>query len=182
MATAGKTTKKAAVKPSDESRMQKIADGIQSTAEKLRDKVKHNVHDSSVAVRSRTMGVTIALIKLQRSAFDRSFKALSSVQKYSDKLVKRHLQDAAWMPKEGKDIVKEWSQMLNEGRADFQNTVDKSYDLLTDCLERIRKEPVSIGKKKVVTKTAMAPKAKITVKANIVAKKRRPASASAVTA
>ena len=183
-ATATRPAKKAAAQPSDESRMQKIADSIQSTAEKLRDQVSNNVHDSGVAAKVRGVDVSLALIKMQRLVFDRSFKVLARVQKYSDKLVKKHIQGAHWMPNEGKDIVKEWSQMLNEGRADFQATVDRSYDLLKDCLERVRKEQVANGKKKPVAVSAPVHKAKPANKAKsagkpksvVKAKKRAPAA------
>ncbi len=181
-ATATRSTRKAATPASDESRMQKIADSIQSTAEKLRDQVSSNVHDSGVAAKVRGVDVSIALIKMQRSLFDRSFKVLARLQKYSDKLVKRHIQGAHWMPNEGKDIVKEWSHMLNEGRADFQATVDKSYDLLKDCLERIRNEQESAGKKKTVAESAAPSKAKGTSKTKSAAKKVKRAASVAATA
>ena len=148
--------------------MQKIADSIQSTAEKLRDQLANGVHDSGAAAKDRSVGVTIALIKLQRSMFDRSFKVLARLEKYSDKLMKKHVQGANWMPAEGKDIVKEWNQMLNDGRVEFQKTVDKSYDLLTDCLERIRKEQASVGKKTAAAVSAKVSKAKSATRAKIV--------------
>ena len=178
-ATASKTAKKAPVHGSDESRMQKIADSIQSTAEKLRDKVGDNVHDSGVAVKVRGVGVSIALVKLQHSLFDRSFKALARLEKYSDKLVKRHIQGAQWMPNEGKDIVKEWSQMLNDGRVDFQKTVDKSYDLLKGYLERIREEQASTAKKKPASKPAAAQQAKSAMKTKSAVKKVKRVAATA---
>ena len=118
-ATATRSAKKGGTHPTDESRMQKIADSIQSTAEKLRERVTNGVHDSGTAAKVRSVDVTLALIKLQRSMFDRSFKVLARLQKYSDKLVKRHIQGADWMPCEGKDIVKEWSSMLDDGRVEY---------------------------------------------------------------
>ncbi len=171
MATASKTSKKAAVRPSDESRIQKIADGIQATAAKVREQVASNVHDSGAAAKVRSVDVTISVLKLQRSLFDRSFKVLARLQKYSDKLVKKHIQGAEWLPSEGKDIVKEWSGMLNDGRVEFQKTIDKSYDLLKDYLERVRKEQSSGGKKKVVSKAStVASKAKSAAKPAVAGK------------
>jgi hypothetical protein len=169
-ATATKTAKKGAAHTSDESRMQKIADSIQSTAEKLRDRVANGVHDSGTAAKVRSVDVSIAVIKLQRSMFDRTFKMLARIQKYSDKLVKRHVQGADWLPNEGKDIVKEWSHMLDEGRVEFEKTVDKSYDLLKEYLERVRKQQASAGKKTGVAKSPTVLKAKGSAKTKVKAK------------
>jgi len=181
-ATATKTAKKGAAHSSEESRMQKIADSIQSAAEKLRDRVSNSVHDSGTAAKVRSVDVSIALIKMQRSMFDRSFKVLARLQKYSDKLVKKHIQGADWMPSEGKDIVKEWSGMLDEGRVEFQKTVDKSYDLLKGCLERVRKEQLASGKKAPVSKSSAPLKAKKVTKTKVTAKKKRPVAAASASA
>jgi len=160
--TASKKTK-----TSEDSRMQKIADSIQTAADKLREQVKNRVKDSSTKAKVRSVDLAISLVKLQQSAFNRAFKELANLQKRSDKLVKAHIQDADWMPAEGKDIVKEWSRMLNDGREDFQKTLDKSYDLLKNGLERARKQQLADPKKK-----AAPAKKKPAAKKKVVAKKK----------
>ena len=162
-------------KTSEESRMQKIADSIQTTADKLREEVKNRVQDSGSKAKVRSVDLAISLVKLQQTAFNRAFKEVAKLQKRSDKLVKSHIQDAEWMPAEGRDIVKEWSRMLNGGRDDFQKTLDKSYDLLKNGLERARKQQVAEGKKK-----SAPAKKKAAAKKKAVAKKKSATKKKAV--
>lgn len=163
-------------KTSEDSRMQKIADSIQNTADKLREQVTNRVQGSSAKAKVRSVDLAISMVKLQQSAFDRAFKEVAKLQKRSDKLVKAHIQDADWMPSEGSDIVKEWSRMLNDGRDDFQKTLDKSYDLLKNGLERARKQQLAEGKKK-----AAPAKKKTAAKKKAVAKKKPAATKKAAT-
>lgn len=141
-------------KKTDESRVKKLADNVQATAEKLRENVKGRIQDSGSTAKARGVDLAISLVKLQRTASDQAFKALAGLQVQGDKLVRQHIQEADWMPPEGKDIVKEWSRMLNEGRAEFCKTLDKSFGLLSDGLERVRKEQAAVSKKPVAAKSA----------------------------
>jgi len=166
-------TKKTAAKKSKGNGMMHLADKVQSMAENLRKDLRKQIDGAGTGAKVRTAKLAVTMVKLQRSTFDRAFKILSQVQKRSDKLLKDHIEDASWMPAEGSEVVKEWSRTLNDGRAEFQKTVDKSYDLLRAYFERLEKsaKPISkranasakkrpAGKKKTTAKRATTPKHK----------------------
>jgi len=81
----------------------------------------------------------LSVIDFQKTTFDNTFKVITQLQEQSEKVIQNLAEDAGWLPKEGVAIVKEWLRMLRAGRADFQKTVDKSFDLVTDYFERVVK-------------------------------------------
>ncbi len=124
-----------------------IADKIRSLTGDVRKNVSKRIEKPGRAAKVQTAELAVSLVKLQRSAFDKVLKVATKVQERADKAVKDRVQEAEWMPNEGKDIVKEWSRTLEDGRAEFQKTVDKSYDLLRGYFERVAKEQKTSGKK-----------------------------------
>lgn len=166
MLTKGKKAKKSASKASEESRMQKIADGIQEVGDKLRNQLGDRFGKSSLDAKMMSADVMISLIKMQSSAVDRVFKVVGNLQKRGGKVLKQYLEKADWAPSEAKDIIKEWDHMLNTGREDFQKTLDKSYGLLRTFFERVRKEEKAASKK-APAKAAVAAKKKTTAKMNV---------------
>lgn len=161
-ATATSTAKKAA---------SRLSDSIQSFTDGVRGNVNKRLEGSSRAAKAQTAEVAVSLIKLQRSTFDKTLKAVAKVQKSTDAAVKKQVEKTSWLPKEGKDIVKEWSRTLEDGRAEFQRTVDRSYDLLRGFFERVAKEqkaapeaPATPAKKKPAAKKKAAAKRKPSAK------------------
>ena len=146
MAPVSQAKKKMAGKKPNGKSVLKIADHIQSLAEGLRKQVSKQVDGVGSKAKKRSAGFAVSLVKFQRSAVDKAFKILTKVQERSDQVIEEYIEDAEWLPAEGKDIVKEWNRILSDGRAEFQKTVDKSYDLMCSYLERVKKTQKVAGK------------------------------------
>lgn len=174
MAPASESKKETASKKSEKKGGLHIADTVQSLADSVRKELNKRIGGSGRKAKTRGADLAVTLIKLQRSAFDKAFKIVTRVQEGADKVVKEHVEDASWLPGEGKDIVKEWSRTLSDGRAEFQKTVDKSYDLLRGYFERVKKEQKSAGKKTSVPRSKV-PSKKKTAARKAVASKPKPA-------
>ena len=87
----------------------------------------------------RRIAATLASSGEKRTAFDNSIDALGKLQKRSDKMVRRTVKDADWIPGEGKDVVEEWVSTMEKARAEFKKATDKSFDLLLKYLKRLEK-------------------------------------------
>lgn len=87
----------------------------------------------------RAARLAMNVVDFQKSTFDSSIDALGRLQKRSDKLVRRAVKDATWMPGEGKDVVEEWVSTMEKARADFKRTTDKSFDLVLRYLKRLER-------------------------------------------
>jgi len=147
-------------------------------AEELRKQVEKGVDQSVGKTQKAATDVALKLVKLQRKTFDSTFKVIAKVQERSEKAVNDYVKGASWLPAEGKEVVKDWSRMLRDGRADFQKTVDKSYDLVGSYLGRLKKQGAKKPAKKApARKKKAAPKKKRATKKR--AAKKRPAKKKA---
>ncbi len=109
-------------------------------ADELQDQVGQWVEDSRKETVQWTAELALTLVDFQRKTFDKTFKGITKIQQRSEKVINDYAKKASWMPGEGRDVVREWSSMLEKGRADFQGTMDKSYELLGDYFRRLQKE------------------------------------------
>ena len=67
------------------------------------------------------------MIQFNKAAFDNSFKAMSMVYEQNEKMVGTFLDQAAWLPGEGKKAISEWMNAYKKGCDDFKKTVDDQY-------------------------------------------------------
>lgn len=118
-------------------RVTKSLEGLVGQTEKLRDKLEHRAEETAEQTRRRAAKLSLSVIDLQKTTFDNAFRFVSKLQTQSENAVQEMVQKANWVPAEGKGVVKEWVHMLRSARGEFQRTVDKSFDLLTDYFERI---------------------------------------------
>ena len=66
-------------------------------------------------------------IDFNKATFDNSFSMMVMIQEQMEKTVSLFLDQAAWLPDEGKKLVTEWVSSYKKGCAEFKNTVDESY-------------------------------------------------------
>lgn len=133
---------------------------ITDRAEKLKDTISKRAEDAAAGTQRRATKLMLSVIDFQKTTFDNTFKIIAQIQEQSEKAVQNLVEDAGWLPKEGKTIIREWIRMLRAGRSDFQKTVDKSFDLVTDYFERVVKteEASVVAPKKAASKKRPARK------------------------
>lgn len=79
------------------------------------------------------------MIEFQKNAFDNSFKALSTFQDNSEKLVDVMVNQSPWVPEEGRKAFVEWLESYKKGRDEFKNLVDDNYKKVEDFFEKAEK-------------------------------------------
>ncbi|MGV8058580.1 MAG: hypothetical protein AB2L12_11220 [Smithellaceae bacterium] len=67
------------------------------------------------------------IIDFHKSTFDNAFNSLSILQQQTEKMVQTFLQQATWLPAEGKTAINEWLNIYNKGRVDFKTAADNNY-------------------------------------------------------
>ncbi len=75
------------------------------------------------------------MINFYKTTFDSSFNALSILQEQAEKMVKVSLEQAPWIPPEGKNAVDEWVKAYKKGRDDFKSAVDENYKKVDSYFE-----------------------------------------------
>lgn len=67
------------------------------------------------------------MIQFNKAAFDNSFRTLTMVFEQNEKMVGAFLEQAAWLPEDGKKAIKEWMTAYKTGCENFKKAVDDSY-------------------------------------------------------
>ena len=67
------------------------------------------------------------MIDFHKAAFDNSFSAMVMLQEQTEKMVNMSLEQATWLPEEGKKVINEWVTAYRKGREDYKNVVDENF-------------------------------------------------------
>ncbi len=67
------------------------------------------------------------IIDFHKSTFDNNFNSFAILQQQTEKMVKTFMQQAAWLPEEGKAAINEWLNIYNKGRIGFKEAADNNY-------------------------------------------------------
>jgi polyhydroxyalkanoate synthesis regulator phasin len=67
------------------------------------------------------------IIDFQKATFDNSFNALATLQEQGETMISTSLNQAEWLPEEGKKVIKEWLDTYKKARSEFKNTVDGNF-------------------------------------------------------
>ena len=81
------------------------------------------------------------MIDFQKTAFDNTFDAVVMFQNQTEKMANTMLEQASWLPEEGKKAIKEWGNMYKKGRDNFKKTVDENFKKAQDMFS----ESASVG-------------------------------------
>ena len=72
------------------------------------------------------------MIDFNKATFDNSFRAMVMVQEQTEKTVSTILDQATWLPEEGKKAIKEWANACKKGAEDFKKAVDENFKKVED--------------------------------------------------
>ncbi len=72
------------------------------------------------------------MIDFQKATFDNSFKAMTTLQEQGEKMVEMLLEQATWLPADGKKAVKDWIGAYKKGRDDFKKAVEQNFTKVED--------------------------------------------------
>lgn len=67
------------------------------------------------------------MIDFQKTTFDNSFSAMRTLQEQGEKMMTAFLDQAAFLPDEGKAAVKKWIDAYKDGRTKFKEAVDENF-------------------------------------------------------
>jgi len=67
------------------------------------------------------------MIDFNKGAFNNAFNAMVMVQDQTETLANSMLNQATWMPEEGKKAIKEWVEAFKKGRETYKKSVDEAF-------------------------------------------------------
>ncbi len=79
------------------------------------------------------------MIDFNKAAFDNSFSAMVMVQQQTEKMVTTMLDQATWLPEEGKKAIRDWADACKKGSQDFKKAVDDNFKKVEDFFASAKK-------------------------------------------
>jgi hypothetical protein len=67
------------------------------------------------------------MVQFNKSAFDQGYNAMEMLWKQNEKMTNSFLDQAVWLPEEGKKSVNEWMRLFKKGCDDVKKTADQNY-------------------------------------------------------
>ena len=81
------------------------------------------------------------MAQFNKNAFDQGYHAMEVILKQNEKMTNSFLDQATWLPENGKRAVNEWIQFYRKSCDDFKKTADQNYEsvekLFSDSNRRI---------------------------------------------
>jgi len=75
------------------------------------------------------------MIQFNKTSFDNGFSAMKIAQEQGEKMLAAFLEQAAWLPEEGRKAIKDWIDAYKKGSDDFKSTMDDNYKKVEEFLE-----------------------------------------------
>lgn len=72
------------------------------------------------------------MLDFNKTAFDNSFNAMLMIQEQNAKMVNTFLEQANWMPEEGKKLLRDWVDAYKKGCENFKKAADENYKKVDD--------------------------------------------------
>lgn len=67
-------------------------------------------------------------VDFQKSSFNNGFDAVNIVQEQTEKITGTFIEQASWIPEEGKKAMAQWVEMYKKGRDEFRKAVDEGFN------------------------------------------------------
>ena len=86
------------------------------------------------------------MVDFQKATFDNSFLALAKIQEQGEAMMNVILNQASWLPEEGKKTIKDWTKGYQTARDNFQKIVNESFKSFETSTQAFT-EPVKTASK-----------------------------------
>ncbi len=67
------------------------------------------------------------MLNFNKSSFNNAFNALAMAQEQTETLGKSFIEQASWLPAEGKKAVQDWLDACKKGREEYKKLIDDAY-------------------------------------------------------
>ncbi len=67
------------------------------------------------------------MLNFNKSSFNNAFNTLAMAQEQTETMGKSFIEQAAWLPAEGKKAVQDWLDACKKGREEYKKLIDDAY-------------------------------------------------------
>ena len=81
--------------------------------------------------------MTKQILDFNKTTFDNTFNAMVLLQEQTEKVVSSLMEQATWIPAEGKKAMNDWVDTFKKGRGEFKKVVDESFGKVEACFSQM---------------------------------------------
>ena len=85
--------------------------------------------------------ITKQILDFNKTTFDNTYNAMVLMQEQTEKMVNSLMEQATWIPAEGKKAMTEWVDTFKKGRGEFKKVLDESFGKVESCFSEMGKKP-----------------------------------------
>ena len=67
------------------------------------------------------------MVDFQKATYDNSFNAMIMLQEQTEKMISMAMEQASWLPAEGRKVITEWAVSYKRARDDYRKAVDDNF-------------------------------------------------------
>jgi gas vesicle protein len=75
------------------------------------------------------------MVEFNKATFDNSFNAMVMLQEQTERMSNTLIEQATWLPEEGKKAITEWVSAYKKGRETFKTSVEDSFKKVLNYFE-----------------------------------------------
>lgn len=79
-------------------------------------------------------------IEFQKTTVDNSFNAMKMIQEQTEKIARSFIDQASWLPEDGRKVVDQWVNAYKKGQEDYKKVVDDNFKKVEDYFNTLGKE------------------------------------------
>jgi len=174
------TTKRKSPRTQKRTGLSEVEHRAEKAVSKAGKDAQKAMNKATKQTRERAAKLAKNVVEFEKTTFDGTAKLAGGLQERSEKLLLQVINQSEWLPKEVKKGVDEWVKMVRRARADFTKTMDRSFKLMNDLIERMEAaEAPKKARAHHASSTSGKPKRKTRKRAPAKAKRRAPSRKAA---
>lgn len=75
------------------------------------------------------------MVEFNQSAFDNAYDAIVTIQDQTEQIAEKMMDQADWMPVEGRKVIDNWVDVYKTSRKNFKVQVDNNYKQIEKLFE-----------------------------------------------
>ncbi|MGA7875389.1 MAG: hypothetical protein WCA08_06975 [Desulfoferrobacter sp.] len=80
------------------------------------------------------------MIDFNKAAFENAFNTMTLLQDQTERMTNMFLEQATWLPKEGRKVIDEWMKAYKTGRDNFKGSMDDAFKKVENYFGEPKKE------------------------------------------
>jgi polyhydroxyalkanoate synthesis regulator phasin len=78
------------------------------------------------------------MFDFNKTAFDNTFNAIVMLQEQAERMTHTMLEQATWLPEEGRKVINDWVDIYKKSRDNFKKMMDESFQKVDEYFKNLK--------------------------------------------